>query len=415
MTATVLEIHLPALHAGQQQIVAESARWNVANCGRRFGKTTLGIDRMVPPLTERLPVAWFSPTYKMLADVWRETRRVLQPWITRTNTQEKRLEIIGGGLIDFWSLDTPDVARGRKYARVIIDEAAMVRDLETAWNEVIRPTLTDYQGDAWFLSTPKGRNFYWTLWQRGQDPEQPDWASWLMPSIANPYLEPSEIESARRELPELSFAQEYLAQFIEDGSGVFRNILACATATRQSTPQTRHQYVMGVDWGKHNDFTVITVMDANERAMVAMERFNQIDYTTQTNRLIALVETFGPIAIIAERNSMGEPLIEHLLRRGLPVYPFTTTNATKGWAIDALALAFERDDIRILHDPVLINELQAFEATRLPSGMLRYAAPDGMHDDCVMSLALAWSVLAETAVDDGTYMYSEPVQIGPQF
>jgi hypothetical protein len=87
---------------------------------------------------------------------------------------------------------------------------------------------------------------------------------------------------------------------------------------------------------------------------------------------------------------MGEPLVEQLQRDGLPVQPFLTTNATKAAAIDALALAFERGDIRILNDPVLIGELQAYEMERLPSGMMRYNAPSGMHDDTVMSLALAW-------------------------
>jgi hypothetical protein len=87
---------------------------------------------------------------------------------------------------------------------------------------------------------------------------------------------------------------------------------------------------------------------------------------------------------------MGEPLIEQLQRQGLPVQPFITTNATKAAAIDALSLAFERGELTILSDPVLVGELQAYEAQRLPSGMLRYTAPEGMHDDTVISLALAW-------------------------
>ena len=88
---------------------------------------------------------------------------------------------------------------------------------------------------------------------------------------------------------------------------------------------------------------------------------------------------------------MGGPLVEALQRMDLPVQPFTTTNATKASIVDALALAFERGDIRIPNDATLIAELQAFELDKLPSGLIRYAAPAGFHDDCVMSLALAWS------------------------
>ena len=150
---------------------------------------------------------------------------------------------------------------------------------------------------------------------------------------------------------------------------------------------------MGVDWGKHNDFTVLTILDTTGEIprQAYTDRFNQIDYTLQVGRLKAVFDRFKPFSIIAERNSMGEPLIEQMARDGLPVQAFTTTNATKGQAIEALALAFERQEIEILNEPVMIGELQAYEMERLPSGMLRYNAPSGMHDDTVMSLALAHS------------------------
>jgi hypothetical protein len=99
---------------------------------------------------------------------------------------------------------------------------------------------------------------------------------------------------------------------------------------------------------------------------------------------------------MAESNSMGEPIIEQLQRDGLPVRGFATTNATKAQIIEALALAFEQGAITILNDPTLIGELQAYEMARLPSGMVRYSAPEGMHDDGVMSLALAWSAVADS-------------------
>ena len=87
---------------------------------------------------------------------------------------------------------------------------------------------------------------------------------------------------------------------------------------------------------------------------------------------------------------MGEPIVETLQRMSLPVYPFQTNNASKAAVIDALSLAFEREELRVLEDEVLLGELLAFQAERLPSGLMRYSAPEGMHDDCVISLALAW-------------------------
>jgi len=188
------------------------------------------------------------------------------------------------------------------------------------------------------------------------------------------------------------FAQEYLAEFLEDAGGVFRNVPACATATPQDKSLAQGRaYVIGVDWGKLNDFTVLSVIDVQAKSLVSMDRFNQIDYSVQMGRLVTLCERFQPVAAVVERNSIGEPLIEALARAGLPITPFQTTHSSKAAIIDALALAFERKDIQILPDPVLVNELQSYEMERLPSGMLRYSAPEGMHDDCVMSLALAWS------------------------
>lgn len=385
-----IKLTLPKLHPGQQTIKDQGRRFEIICCGRRFGKSVMSRDKLARTALAGKPTAYFAPTYKMLADYWRETVAVLHPVLDKSNVQEKRLQLMTGGVIDMWSLDDPNAARGRKYAHIAIDEAAMIARLQEAWQEVLRPTLADYAGSASFYSTPKGRNFFWQLWQRGQDESQPEWASWQMPTSANPYILPEEIEAARLELPERAFAQEFLAQFLEDGGGVFRGVLEVATATPQDKAIEGHQYVIGADWGRQNDFTVLTVIDTNTNELVYIDRFNQIEYITQSGRLKALCERFKPIAVYAESNSIGEPIIERLLREDIPVRPFVTTNASKAQIIDGLSLAFERQELKILNEPTLIGELQAYEMERLPSGLIRYGAPSGMHDDCVMSLAMAW-------------------------
>ena len=354
----------------------------------------MGLDLAIDIAVEGWPVGWFSPTYKDLIDVWRDAVTVLEPVTTRRNVQERRIELIKDGLIEFWSLDNVDAGRGRRYARIIIDEAALVKELLQAWHASIRPTLTDFQGDGWFLSTPKGRNGFWHLAQLANS--DPDWIAWQMPTSTNPFIAPTEIDAAQRQLPERIFAQEYLAQFLEDAGGVFRRVMEAATATEQQSAVADHAYIIGVDWGKYNDFTALAVVDMTDNALVHLDRFNQIDYTVQVGRLRALAERFRPVSIVAEKNSMGEPLVEQLQREDLPVEPFQTTNATKAAAIDGLSLAFERGDISILNDMVLINELQSYEMERLPSGMLRYSAPEGLHDDTVMALALAWTGVTTT-------------------
>lgn len=385
-----IELTLPNPHEAQRRIIQEAGRFNVICLGRRSGKTVLGIDRVIETVLMGYPAGWFSPTYKMLSDVWREIVATLQPVTKRVNGQEHRIELITGGIVDMWSLDDPNVARGRKYKRVVIDEAAMVARLQEAWQQVIRPTLADYGGDAWFLSTPKGHNFFYTLYRQGLDEAYPDWRCWQMPTRCNPYIKLSEIDDMRREQPERAYLQEIEAVFLEDGGGVLRKVRHAATATPIERAVPGRSYVAGVDWGRTNDATVITVMDMEAQAVVYCKRLTDTSYPLQKAILKEVNALFQPVTIIAEYNSMGGPQIEDLQNEDVPVRPFVTSNATKAQIIDALALAFEMEQIRILDDPLAIAEYEAYESKRTPSGLVQYSAPEGMHDDHVMSLALAW-------------------------
>ena len=325
MNTQTLTLTLPRPHAAQARVIREAGRFNVVDCGRRFGKTTLGIDRAADPDVLPYPVAWFSPTYKMMAEVWREAVRIFTPITARRNAQERRLEFITGGLLEFWSLDNPDVARGRKYRRAIVDEAAMVSLLLDTFQHVIRPALADYRGDAWFLSTPKGMNDFKTMFDWGQDPAMSEWRSWQMPTSANPFIHPDEIEAMRQELPARTFNQEVLAVFTENEDAVFRGVRNCLAAS-PAGPERGRWYVMGVDWAQSHDFTALVVMDVQARQVVEVDRFNQIGWDVQRGRLAAMAARWGVAAIVAEQNSMGGPNIEALQREGLPVYAFQTTN-----------------------------------------------------------------------------------------
>lgn len=405
-------LKLPRPHSAQRRVVAEASRFNVLCCGRRWGKTTLAIDRLLQPALRGKPVAWFAPSYKNLAEAWDEVKRVLEPVVKHRNEKDHRLSLLTGGTVDFWSLDTATAAttRGRKYAVAIIDEAAIVPNLLTVWQQVIRPTLTDLRGGAWFLSTPLGFTYFKTLYDMGQDPTRPLWKSWQMPTTSNPYISPDEVELARQDTLESSFNQEYLAQFVSFEGAVFRYVMEAATAKPQSRPIEHHQYVFGVDWGRSNDYTAIAVLDATVREIVHLERFNQVDYTIQRDRLRAMWERWQPAVVIAEANSMGQPIIDQLWRDGLPVQPFMTTAISKGQIIGELALAFEQRTLQIIPNPVLLAELQGYQMHRTPAGHVQYSAPAGQHDDTVMATAIALSALAETPGPQ-VVVYHDPVQI----
>lgn len=251
-----VQVRLPRPHPAQQKVISEAARFNVLVCGRRWGKTELLLNRILEPVLQGRPAGWFAPNEKYFDEVWRVANSTFAPVLTRSDSQKKRLEMVTGGSIDFWTLhNTNDPGRGRKYAMVVVDEAAIVPQsrFEHQWQEAIRPTLTDFKGSAWFASTPKGIDYFKSLYDRGGDG---DWRSWQRPTLDNPYIDPGEIENARIELPPLVFSQEYLAQFISETGAHFKPPVRYDPA---DLPKSDYREATGCDFAytsKSGDYTV---------------------------------------------------------------------------------------------------------------------------------------------------------------
>jgi hypothetical protein len=291
--------------------------------------------------------------------------------------------------------------RGEAFDVVIVDEAAMVA--EETFTDVLLPTLADRDGHILLISTPKGRNWFWREWLRGAG-DGCTVMAFQAPTRDNPSPRIQKAAAlARERVSDRTYRQEWLAEFVEDGGGVFRGVRAAATVAPGGAPLEGHTYVIGADWGKSNDYTAFAVVDATVRQVVHLDRSNQVDYALQRGRLRALCDRWRAAVVVAEVNAMGQPIVEALSRERIPVRPFVTTNASKAIIIDALALALERGEIALLDDPVLVGELEAFEVDRTPSGLTRYGAPAGAHDDCVMALALAWSAVGRTSSAAGAF------------
>jgi hypothetical protein len=215
-------------------------------------------------------------------------------------------------------------------------------------------------------------------------------------------LPEGEIESARARLPALVFEQEYLAQFLQDDGAVFRNVEACLVAGREAPEQHRgHLCVAGVDWARKHDFTVMSVFCCHCGREVALDRFNQIGWRQQRDRIGALIQKWRVEVTVVETNSIGSPNLEQLqvempeiLQREKGFYPvvrgFETTMKSKAPLIQSLALCFEREEAKWLDDAVAKHELVAYEANITESGYTKYSAPEGGHDDTVIARALVW-------------------------
>jgi hypothetical protein len=355
----------------------------------------------------REQILWCAPTYDQCRIGMFELHRA-SGGIAEFRYGRMEVEFPGGGRVVFRSLDDPDNARGHTAHGVVVDEAALVQ--EVAWYEVLRPIISDTGGWAVLAGTPQGRNWFWREWEAARGAG--DSMAWAIPTLGveiregelirrphpleNPYFPFAEALRMFETQPELVFRQEFLADFVDESGGVFRGVEAAATATPQYEAIPKHTYLAGADWARHKDFTCYAIIDATTSELVHLERFREVDYALQMDRLRNLYDRFLPQVIIAEANAMGGPIIEQLQRGdggapGLPVVPFTTTSESKRQAIEALALAIQQGHLLILADRVLLGELKAFQAERLPSGLLRYGALPGMTDDCVIALALAWS------------------------
>ena len=369
----------------------------VAFAGRRFGKTDAFVQRIFYHMQRRPGLYWWVGLSWRSASMKRAfrivsyyARRILRSlgisdrgYINRS-TNEIRIPQLGE--IWFRTADNPESMAGEGIRGAVLDEFSLMQEI--VWTEYVQATLLDYGGWAAFGGVPKGNNWASNLWRAAA--ERDGWCQIHATSYDNPFMSGVRLDKIRAEATEAVFRQEYLAEILSGEGMVFRRITEAATAAPQDGAIGGHTYTVGVDWARDNDYTCLAVYDATLGAIVALDRFNQIDYQIQLGRLAALHDRFRPSAIIAEANSIGQPLIEQLQRQGLPVVPFTTTNASKQIMVDALALAFENRSLTIIPDPVLIAELQAYQGERLPGGAMRYSAPQGLHDDTVMAVMLAY-------------------------
>lgn len=345
-----------------------------------------------PAIKHGAPVAWFAPIYKDLAENWRDVTFVLGPIIKSSNASEHRIELITGGTIDMWSLDDPDSGRGRKYKRVVINEASKVKDLQYSWEYVIRATLADYSGDAFVGGTPKGFNYFATVCN--QWAERDDGIAHHFTTYDNPHIARAEIDELRATLPDRVFRQEILAEFIEDGA-YFQNVEGAAIIDAPDSPDDHagHAIMGAADWAKSNDYTVLTLACRECNRVVDWARFNQIDYRLQRGRLMDLHTKWGVVQWLVESNSIGEPNLEELQYSGLPIEGFATTATTKPVLIEGLSKALI-DGFKVPRE--FANELRAYEIIS-NNGRTRFGAPVGMHDDTVISAALAWRAITSIA------------------
>lgn len=412
-------IRLPYPHKGQQLVRKQSKRHNWLSAGRRWRKTTLLTAITIEAAAKGGQYVWGAPTFDQVRIAFREAKRAAVG-VADFNQSLMTATMPSGGIIFYRSLDDPDNARGLTANGVVIDECADVK--AEAWYEVLRPMLIDTGGWSWGIGTPKGRN--WFFQEHISALDRSDSASWQVPTVGsaiidgelvrkphpmeNPEIDFDEIVRLFETMPLRTFQQEILAEFLEGEGAVFRNIPACHTL-QPSTPEHHrgHTIIAGCDWGKQQDYTAFSFGCLDCRQEVAHDRFNQIDYAFQAQRLKAMCDVWKPATVLTELNSIGQPVFEQLQRSGLPAVGFNTTAQTKPPLIENLALTLERSEWKFLNDKVWVAELEAYERkVSAATGRSQYSAPDGLNDDTVMAKALmVWQ--ANSARPSTSYSFQQ--------
>ena len=374
-------------------------------CGRRFGKTTVGLRAIFAYARRgRKECWWVAPTHDSALTVWRALCHEGEAAGATISREHRELRFPNGGAILVRSARSHDSLRGAGLDFLVVDEAAHVP--ATLWEDILRPMLADRRGNALLLSTPNGLNWFHECYARGLDSTEDEWRSFHFTSYDNPRIARAELDSLQRHTRESTFRREYLAEFLPGEASVFRDPAQAASAPLEAAPRASGHYVAGIDWGRSNDYTAVVVLEIpgdRDRGhpesaagalpvprMVTQERYRNLSWSTQRARILALVKRWRPALLLAEANSIGEPNLEALQQEGLPIRPFYTTARNKPPLIEALALALERGDLRIQPEPTLLAELAAYQQERLPLGGYRYGAAGGAHDDTVIALALAW-------------------------
>lgn len=249
------------LHQKQREIVQNKARFRVLLAGRRFGKTVLAVEEMIFNAVSKKDarIVYISPTFQSSRDIaWEQ----LKNRITKIDCllNESRLEVeipnkFGGkGKILLRSWDAIETLRGQFFDFIILDEVAQFRGFWNGWHEVLRPTLSDRKGRAMFISTPKGFNHFYDLYNL--ENKDSDYKSFKFTTYDNPFIPKEEVDKAQEEMTEDRFAQEYLADFRKTEGLVYKEFNRQRHVT-ESFPETYIETILGVDFGYTNPAAII--------------------------------------------------------------------------------------------------------------------------------------------------------------
>ena len=299
--------------------------------------------------------------------------------------QRQQLNLENGSIIHLRSATRPELMEGLEYDYVVLNEAGIILHNPSLWYNTIQPMCKNAQ--VRFVGTPKGKNLFHEIYHK--------YPSYSFSAYDSPYWTHEQLEAIKPDVPAEVWAQEYMAEFIDGAGAVFRNINECSMPVIDDYEVNPNKdYIMGIDLAKHQDFTVVMVADRETNEVIFMDRFNTIDWTFQKERIKAIWERFNKCTAIIDSTGVGDPIFDDLYAYGMDeMISFKFTSSSKISLIQNLSVMLDNKQIKYCAWPVLMSELNTYEYVVKADGRFSYNAPTGLHDDCVIALALVASVL----------------------
>jgi hypothetical protein len=435
----------PWVYDKQRAAIFNESRYSVIEATTKSGKTAGCIAWLAEQAMkghEGLNYWWIAPVFAQAKIAYRRLRRALhraqkrliangymRP-LYKANDTELSVTLANGAMIWFKSGEKPDHLYGEDVYAAVIDEASRLR--EEAWHAV-RSTLTATRGPIRIIGNVKGRkNWAYRMARRAQSGESGmeyhkitayDAATAgeeaRAKGIKNNLPTMEEIEDAKRQLPEAVFNELYLAEPSDDGGNPFGlgAIERCVIPRLTSKDPTCWAW----DLAKSTDWTVGIALDEDGKAC-RFERWNKTvlpegvvgDYWEFTQDRI--VKVTNGVAAIVESNGIGDPVVEGIQRKARAqgqsnFEPFLTTSTSKQQIMEGLAVGIQQNIVGFPDGPIR-DELEEFEYVYTRRGVT-YSAPEGLHDDCVMTLAMVFALWDATPTPEGVAVYDQHVSISP--
>lgn len=395
MTTNEINVNLIKPHPGQLKVLQSTKRFQVLLCGRRWGKSVIVQAKAITAAVEKKAVAYVTPTYSLSKIFFQEVVDLLPPGLITYNKTDLRINFIGGGYIQFFTGERLDLFRSRHFNLVIIDEAAFIPNLEEGWTKAIRPTLTDLKGKAIFISTPKGKDAFYNLYNKGLDELETEWESFHYSTYDNPYIDPNEIDAAKLDLPEAIFKQEYLAIAGENSNTVVATKYIQANTLKELSKEPTAIYGIDISSGA-NDYCVISGLSTTGK-MTYFDRWRSPDFDILYNKIKALPQ--DKLKII-DKTGIGTPALHEINKSVQNVIGYTISSTNKPKLIKNMILGIEQGGLHFNEHTA--NELSIFEYTYTATGHIKYGNKPGSnnYDDSIIAMALAYKYLPNVVVDN---------------